>query len=153
MMTMDIWLYYEYDEYGNPYLLASYRKEIKSLPSVKTGDVSDFSNFYIFVLKCEKPSKSTAWNALETPGTLWIFVSKLPDILSDNWNRKVKVFRRKFGKEPFSSDSVSFVHEKTALVNESIFSKDALLECVEDKKRHIIETRNKAVLPEKAQKW
>ena len=63
------------------------------------------------------------------------------------------MFRRKFGKEPFSSDSVSFVHEKTALVNESIFSKDALLECVEDKKRHIIETRNKAVLPEKAQKW
>ena len=60
--------------------------------------------------------------------------------------------RGKFGKEPFSSDSVSFVHEKTALVNESIFSKDALLECVEDKKRHI-ETRNKAVLPEKAQKW
>ena len=134
-------------------MLASYRKEIKSLSSVKTGDVSDFRNFYIFVLKCERPSKSTAWNALETPGTLCVLVSKLPDILSDNWNRKVKAVRRKFGKGPFSSDSVSFVHEETALVNESIFSKDAVLECVKDKKGHIIEKRNMAGLPKKVQKW
>ena len=49
------------NRYGNPhYLLASYRKEIKVLPSVKHGDVSGFRKFYSFVLKCETFFKSTA---------------------------------------------------------------------------------------------
>ena len=60
---------------GNPhYLLASYRKEIKALPSVKPGDGSRFRKFYSFVLKCDTFSKSTAWNALKTPETLCILV-------------------------------------------------------------------------------
>ena len=59
------------NRYGNPhYLLASYRKEIKALPSVRPGDASGFGKFYSFVLKCEAFSKSTAWNVLETPETL-----------------------------------------------------------------------------------
>ena len=42
------------NKYGNPHcLLASHRKEITALPSVKTGDVSGFRKFYSFVLKCE----------------------------------------------------------------------------------------------------
>ena len=66
------------NRYRNPlYLLASYSKEIKALPSVKPGEASGFRKFYSFVLKCETFSKSTAWNALETPETLCILVSKL----------------------------------------------------------------------------
>ena len=49
------------NRHGNPhYLLASYRKEIKALPSVKPGDASGFRKFYSFVLKCEIFSKSTS---------------------------------------------------------------------------------------------
>ena len=56
------------NKYGNPhYLLASYRKEIKALPSVKPGDASGFRKFYSFVLKCKTFSKSTGWNTLEIP--------------------------------------------------------------------------------------
>ena len=36
--------------------------------------------------------------------------------------------RRSFGKEPCISDFASFVHEETTLVNDPIFSKDAVLE-------------------------
>ena len=65
------------NSYGNPhYLLASHRKEIKALPSVKPGDTSSFRKYYSFVLKCETFSKSTAWNAFETPEVLCIPVSK-----------------------------------------------------------------------------
>ena len=114
------------NKYGNPhYLLASYRKEIKALPSVKPGDASGFRKFYSFVLKCETFSKSTAWNALETPETLCILVSKLRGSLRDRWNRNVEVVRRSFGREPCLSDFASFVHEETTLVNDPIFSKDA----------------------------
>ena len=120
------------NRYGNLYyLLASYRKEIKALPSVKPDDVSGFRKFYSFVLKCETFSKSAAWNALETSGTLCILVSKLPGSLRDRWNRKVQVVRRSFGREPCLSDFASFVHEETTLVNDPIFSKHAVLEYVQ----------------------
>ena len=126
------------NRYENPhYLLASYRKEIKALTSVKPGDASDFRKFYSFVLKCETFSKSTAWNALETPETLCILVSKLPGSLRDRWNRKIEVVRRSFGRETCLSDFAIFVHEKTTLVNDPIFSKNAVLEYVQTpEKKH-----------------
>ena len=126
------------NRYGNPHhLLASYRKEIKAFPSVKPCDASGFRKFYSFVLKCEAFSKSTAWNALETPETLCILVSKLPRSLRDRWNRKVQVVRRSFGREPCLSDFASSVHDETTAVNDPIFSKDAVLEYVQTpKKKH-----------------
>ena len=126
------------NRYGNPhYLLASYRKGIKAFPSVKYGDASGFRKFYSFVLKCEAFSRSTAWNALKTPETLCILVSKLPGSLRDRWNRKVLVVRGSFGREPYLSDFASFVHEETTLVNDPIISKDAVLEYVQTpEKKH-----------------
>ena len=118
-------------------MLASYRKEIKALPSVKPGDGSGFREFYSFVLKCEQFSKSTASNAVETLETLCILVSKLPGSLRDRWKRKVQVFRRNFGREPCLSDFSSFVQEETTLVNDPIFSMDAVLEYVQNpEKKH-----------------
>ena len=142
------------NRYENPhYLLASYRKEIKALPSVKAGDASGFRKFYSFVLKCETFSKSTAWNALETPETFCILVSKLPGSLRDRWNRKVQAVRKNSRREPCLSDFASFVHDETTLVNDPIFSKDAVLEYVQTpEKKHDIK-RNMEVLPQKGEKW
>ena len=107
------------------------------MPSVKPGDASGFRKFYSFVLKCETFSKSIAWNALETPEMLCILVSKLPHSLRDKWNRKVQMVRRSFGREPYLSDFVSFVHEEATLVIDSDFSKDAVLEYVQTpEKKH-----------------
>ena len=53
--------------YDNPHsLLASYRKEIKSLAPIVPSEVMDFRKFHNFVLKCETLSKITSWNSLET---------------------------------------------------------------------------------------
>ena len=110
------------NRYGSPhYLLASYRKEIEAFPSVKLGSASGFRTFYIVVLKCEAFSRSTACNALQTPETLCILVSKLPGGLRDRWNRNIQVVRRSFGTEPFLSDFASFVFEETTWINDPIF--------------------------------
>ena len=128
----------------NPhYLLPSYRKKIKALPSVKPGDASGFRKSYSFVLKCKTFSKSTGWNALETPETFFILVSKLPGSLRDRWNRNVQVVRKIIGGEPCLSGFVNFEHEETNLVNDPIFLKDAVLEYLQaferkhDKKRNM----------------
>ena len=45
--------------------------------------------------------------------------------------------RRSFGKESCLSDFASFIHEETTLVNDPIFSKDAVLEYVQtSEKKH-----------------
>ena len=45
--------------------------------------------------------------------------------------------RRSFGREPCLSDFSSFVYEETTLVNDPIFSKDAVLEYVQtSEKKH-----------------
>ena len=64
------------NRYGNPhYFLASYKKEAKALPSVNPGDASGFRTFYGFVLKYNTFSKNTAWYALETPHSAFLFRS------------------------------------------------------------------------------
>ena len=74
---------------------------------------------------------------LKPPETFCIIVSKLPGSLRDRWNRKVQVVRRSFGREPCLSDFASFVHEETTLVNDPIFSKDAVLEYIQTpEKKH-----------------
>ena len=106
--------------YGNPHsLLASYMKEIKSLAPVNPGDAKVSRKFYNFVFKCETFSKSTNWNSLETPETLYVLVSKLPGGLRDRWNRTVQGIRRSYDREPCLSDFSGFVNEETILVNRS----------------------------------
>ena len=112
--------------YGDPYLLlASYRKEIKSLAPVKPGNGMGFRKFHNFVLKCET-SKITNWNSLEMPEILCVLVSKLPGGLRDRWNRTVQGIRRSYGREPCLSDFSGFVKEETILVNDPIFSREAV---------------------------
>ena len=112
--------------YGNPHLLLlSYRKETKSLSPVKPGNAMGFRKFHNFVLQCET-SKITNWNSLETPETLCVLASKLPGSLRDRWNRTVQGIRKSFGREPCLSDFSGFVKEETILVNDPIFSREAV---------------------------
>ena len=62
---------------------------------------------------------------------------KLPDSLRDRWSRKVQVVRGNFGRKPCLSDFASFLHGETTLVNDLIFSKDAVLEYAQNpEKKH-----------------
>ena len=60
---------------------------------------------------------------------------KLPGSLRDRWNRKVEVVRRNFGRESRLSDFFSFAYEEATLINDHIFSKDAVKEYVQTPKR------------------
>ena len=134
--------------YGNPHsLLASYRKEIKLLAPVKPGDAMGFRKFHNFVLKCETFSKSRNWDLLETPETLYIIVSKLPSGLRDRWNRKVQDIRMSYDREPFLSDFFGFLNEETILINDPIFSREAVQEYVKHSEKKLDKHKEIGNLP------
>ena len=82
-----------------------------------------------FIISCGT-SKITNWNSLETPETLCVLVSKLPGGLKDRWNRTVQGTTRSYGRGPCLSDFSRFVKEETILVNDPIFSREAVQEYV-----------------------
>ena len=122
--------------YGNPHkILSSYRKEVKDWPQVKFGDAKAFRKFFNFLLKCESVSDNQHWNALDTPEILCMLISKLPGVLMDRWNRKVQNIRRRESREPDLIDFVRFVEEETLLMNDPLFSREALCEYAGQKEK------------------
>ena len=115
--------------YGNPHkILSSHRKEIKELSLLKFGDAKGFCKFYKFLWKCESVSESQDWNALGTLEMLCTLISKLPGGLMDRRNKTVQAIRRKQIREPDLQDLIQFVEEETTLVNDLLFSREALHE-------------------------
>ena len=64
-----------------------YRKEVRNCAKLKFGDAKGFRKFYNIWVKCEGVLKEQLWNAINTPDTLCMLVSKLPNGLIDRWNR------------------------------------------------------------------
>ena len=113
--------------YGNPYeILASYRKEIKLWPQIKFGDVRAFQKFPTFLLKCRSMSFSQRWNALDSPDILCILISKLLRGIMERWNRKFLSIKRCQVREPTFDNMTDFLEEETILMNEPLFSGEAL---------------------------
>ena len=63
---------------------------------------------------------------METPDTLCVFVSKLPNSVADRWNRKAMMLQRSQQKESSLKDFIEFFDEETVLVNDPIFSREAI---------------------------
>ena len=117
--------------YGNPHkILPSYQKEVKEWPQIKFGDAKAFRKFYNFLLKCESISDSQQWNAMGTPEVLCMLIAKLPGGLMDRWNRKVQAIRKGHLCEPDLQDLIKFVEEETVLMNDPLFSREALHEYI-----------------------
>ena len=56
------------EKYGNPhYIVAAYRKEIKSWPQLKPADGAAYRRFYNFLLKCESATYGQNWNTIDIP--------------------------------------------------------------------------------------
>ena len=53
-------------------------------------------------------------------------MSKLPGGFRDRWNRKVQGIGMSYGREPCLSDFSGFLNEETILVNDPIFSREAV---------------------------
>ena len=113
--------------YGDPHrIYASYIKEIKNWPSKKYGDAKSYQDFFAFLNKCNSLGAATKWNAMETPGFLCMIVSKLPSDVADMWNRKALILQRSQQREPSLKDFIEFFDEETVLVNNPIFSREAI---------------------------
>ena len=80
------------------------------------------------MLKCESISGSQKWNAIDTPEMLCMLISKLPGGLIDRWNRNVQAVRKRYLREPDIQDLINFVEEETVLMNDPLFSREALHE-------------------------
>ena len=59
-------------------ILASYQREIKKWPSIRAGDSTAFRQFHNFILKYESFISMQNWNALDSPETLSMMMSKFP---------------------------------------------------------------------------
>ena len=115
------------EKYGNPhYIVAAYRKEIKSWPQLKPADGAAYRRFYNFLLKCESATYGQNWNTIDTPEMMHLVLSKFPGNLREKWNRTVLNIRRRHLREPDFADLIHFVDDEATLANDPLFSKDAL---------------------------
>ena len=130
------------EHYGNPHrILVASCKEIKSWAPLKQGDSSAYRKFYNFLIKCESIMSRQQWNPLDTPDTLCSLITKLPRNTRDRWNRGVLNLRRHEQRKPELADLREFVEEEVVLVNDPLFSNEALKEYTDknekvNKKRH-----------------
>ena len=114
-------------KYGNPHsIIAAYRKEIKAWPQLKPADGAAFQKLHNFLIKCESATYGQTWNALDTPEMMCLVLSKLPGHTRERWNRSVMSIRRRYSREPDFADLIHFVEDEATLVNDPLFSKEAL---------------------------
>ena len=114
-------------KYGNPHsIIAAYRKEIKAWPQLKPADGAAFQKLHNFLIKCESATYGQTWNALDTPEMMCLVLSKLPGHTRERWNRSVMSIRRRYSREPDFADLIHFVKDEATLVNNPLFSKEAL---------------------------
>ena len=86
-------------------------------------------------------SECQDWNALDTPGMLCMLILKLSGELMDRWNKTVKAIRRKQIRELDLQDSIQFVEKETTLMNDPLFSREALHEYI--KKQKVLKNKTK----------
>ena len=122
------------EKYGNPhYIVAAYRKEIKSWPQLKPADGAAYRRFYNFLLKCESATYGQNWNTIDTPEMMCLVLSKLPGNSREKWNRTVLKIRRRHLREPDFADLIHFVDDEATFTNDPLFLKDALSGYVDQK--------------------
>ena len=125
-----------YKRYGDHHTtLAAYRKEIREWPQIKPGDATAFRKFYNFLIKCQSIIGESKWNVLDSPDTICMLLAKLPNHMRDGWNREVYSIRSRQSREPELSDLINFIDKETILVNDPLFSREAVDYYVDKKER------------------
>ena len=66
---------------------------------------------------------------------LCTLVSKLPMSVGDRWNGRVKFTQKNQLREPDIADFIKFVDEETELVNDPLYSREAIDQHTERKER------------------
>ena len=122
--------------YGDPHkIVSAYRLEIKKWPQVRKRDTAAYRKFYNFFLKCQSLTDGRKWNLFNTPDMLCTLISELPMSVGDRWNRRVQFTRKNQLREPDLADFIKFVKEETELVHDPLYSREAVDQQTERKKR------------------
>ena len=113
--------------YGDPLkVLATYKKEIRRWPTIKAGDASSFRSFHNFLLKSQSVTSTQTWNALDSPDTPCLMIAKFPRHIRDGWNQQALAIRKRRSREPSLANLIAFVKEETLLVDDPLFSNNAV---------------------------
>ena len=119
-------------QYGNRHtLLSSYRKEIKLMQPLKPGDAAAFWRLFNFLIKCQTMGVGSKHNPLDTPEIICMILAKLPLHLQDRWNRNTLLLRRRDSREPTLIDLANFVEDEMTLVNDPLYSREAVSQYLE----------------------
>ena len=94
-----------------------------------------YREFYSFRLKCQSLTDGRNWNLFNSPDMLCTFISKLTMSISDRWNRRIQFTRKNQLREPDLADFINFVDKETELVNDPLYSREAVDQHTERKER------------------
>ena len=112
-------------------LLSSYRRdEIDDTFKIR-GCKTAFKKLFNFVIKCQTIEADGHYNPLDTPEIIPMVLSKLKLHLQDIWSRNTLQLRRKYSKEIQLIDLTNFVEDEMTLVNDPLYSRDAVSQYVE----------------------
>ena len=100
------------------------------------GDVKAFRKSFNFLFKCESISDNQHWNAFDSPEILCMLISKITECWWTGGTEKYKTSEKgKKGRESDLIDFVQFVEEETLLMNDPLFSSEALHEYAGQKEK------------------
>ena len=75
----------------------------------------EIHKFYNFFFKCQSIISGNKWNALDSPDSTCMLLSKLPGQLRDRWNRKEHFIRAKHSRTPELKDLINYVDKEKTL--------------------------------------
>ena len=93
---------------------------------IKAGDPSSFRLYYNFLLKFQSTKSKQSWNVLDLLKTLSLMISKFPRHISGRRNRQAFTIRMHHLRGLSLSDIIAFVEKETILVNDPLFSNNAV---------------------------
>lgn len=93
---------------------------------IKADDPSSFRLYYNFLLKFQSTKSKQSWNVLDLLKTLSLMISKFPRHISGRRNRQALTIRMHHLRGLSLSDIIAFVEKETILVNDPLFSNNAV---------------------------
>lgn len=113
--------------YGDKHRIAcEYMKELKNWPKLKANDSASYRKLQSFIIKFEA-NMISRHSTYDTPELIQLLSKKLPIRGQFTWNRFVLKIR-KTGREVKLKDFIGWIEEETTLVDDPLFSMEALSE-------------------------
>ena len=112
-------------------MLSSNKKEIELVQPLKPGDAAAYRKLFNFLIKCQTMRVGSKYNLLDTPEMICMILAKPPLHLQDRWNRNTLLLRRRDSREPTLIDLTNFVVDEMTLVNDLLYSREAVSQYLE----------------------